>query len=74
MRFFILKRKLFTHKKNTHAHFTCARVVHTSSLLLLLLRKNATTRGVLLAALLLLPSRSRVSREKRDVSFFLFVS
>ena len=75
MRFFILKRKetFHTKKKNTHAHFTCARVTHLLA-----------TR--VLPALLSLPSRSRESvarefltfgvkaREKRDVSFFLFVS
>jgi len=72
MRFFIFF-KTFHKKKNTHTH----------TLRALALRTSATR---VLPALSLLPSRSRESvarefftfgvkaREKKDVSFFLFVS
>jgi len=79
MRFFILKRKTFhtltQKKKNTHAHFTCARVNYTPSPLFLFFFFERTRPFAFSSrALITSVEKSRVSREKRDVSFFLFVS
>ena len=78
MRFFILKRKVRLHtqkKKNTHTHTLRALALSTH-----LLSSSSSSskerdhplrspRGALITSV----EKSRVSREKRDVSFFLLL-
>jgi hypothetical protein len=78
MRFFILKRKTFhtntKKEEHAHAHFTCARVNYTPSPLFFFFFERTRPFAFSSRALITSVEKSRVSREKRDVSFFLFVS